>query len=81
MKKVFDNGILDRRPSLVDLRRFESFLGKSVKGRWILGIWSHQMKFNKRSLKMEGECPSNGFVGKYRGKGFGMVAFQSVIRA
>jgi hypothetical protein len=81
VKKVFHNGRLERRPFSVDLRSFESALGKSVKGRWILGIWSLQMSFKKRSSKVEGEFPSSEFARKARGKGFGMVSFQSVVRA
>jgi hypothetical protein len=81
LEKGFDNGRLERRPSSVNLRRFESPWGKSLKGRQILGRWSHQMSFKKSSSRVEGEHPSSGVTRKARGKGFGMVACQSVVRA
>jgi hypothetical protein len=39
------------------------------------------MSFKKSSSRMEGECPSSGVARKARGKGFGMEACQSVVRA
>jgi hypothetical protein len=66
VEKGFDNGRLERRPSSVNLRRFESPWGKSLKGRWILGRWSRQMSFKKSSSKVEGERPSSGVARKAR---------------
>jgi hypothetical protein len=81
LEKGFDNGRLERRPSSVNLRRFESSWGEIINGRRILGRWSRQMSFKKSSSRVEGERPSSGVSRKARGKGFGMVACQSVIRA
>jgi hypothetical protein len=39
------------------------------------------MSFKKISSRVEGEHPSSGVSKKARGKGFGMVACQSVVRA
>jgi hypothetical protein len=38
------------------------------------------MNFKKSSSRVEGERPSSGVTRKDREKGFGMVAFQSVVR-
>jgi hypothetical protein len=81
VKKGFDNERLGRRPSSVDLRRFEFPWGKSINGRQILGRWSRHMRFKKSSSKLGGEHPSSGVAMKARGKGFGMVTCQNVVRA
>jgi hypothetical protein len=47
-------------------------------GFW--GRWSCQISFKKSSSRVEGERPSSGVARQARGKGFGMVACQSVIR-
>jgi hypothetical protein len=39
------------------------------------------MSFKKSSSRVEGEFPSSGVTRKARGKGFGMEACQSVVRA
>jgi hypothetical protein len=39
------------------------------------------MNFNRISSKVEGECPSSGLDRQAMGKGFGMVACQSVVMA
>jgi hypothetical protein len=49
VEKGFDNERLEGRPSSVDLRRFEPPWGKRLKGRRVLGRWSHQMSFKKSS--------------------------------
>jgi hypothetical protein len=67
-----------RRPSSVNLRRLESSGGK---GWWVLGWWSRQMSFMEGSSRMERELPSNGVVRQAMGKGFGIKACQSVVRA
>jgi hypothetical protein len=75
----FGNERLERRPFSVNLRRLESPGGKSLEGGWILGRWSCEMRFKKISSSVEGECPSNAVARKARGKGFGMLACQSVV--
>jgi hypothetical protein len=66
VEKGFDNGRLLRRPSLVNIRRFEPPLGKTLKGRRVLGRWSCQMSFKKSSSKVEGGHPLAGVVRKDR---------------
>jgi hypothetical protein len=51
-----------------------------IRERLVLGRWSHQMNFKRNSSRVEGECPSSGVARQVRGKGFGMVACQSVVR-
>jgi len=75
LEKGFDNEILERRPSSVNLRRLESSRGKSLMGRWIMGWWSRQMSFKKSSSRVEGELPSSGVTRKARDKGFGIESF------
>jgi hypothetical protein len=45
VEKYFDNGRLEGRPYLVDLRRFEPPRGKIFGRGWVLGRSSHQMRF------------------------------------
>jgi hypothetical protein len=80
LENGLDNRRLERRPSLVNLRRFETPQGKSINGRWILKRWNHQMGFKKSSSREEGERPSSGVARQDMGKGFRMVSFQSVVR-
>jgi hypothetical protein len=72
MEKGFNNGRLERRPSLVNLRRFEPPRGKRFgKGR-VLGRWSHQMRFKmSSSRKVEIEHPLGGVTRKAKGKDLG----------
>jgi hypothetical protein len=51
MEEGFDNGRLEGRPSLVDLRRFEPPRGKRLRRGRVLGRWSRQMSFKKSSSK------------------------------
>jgi hypothetical protein len=81
LEKGFVNEILERMPSSVNLRRIESPRGKSLKGRRIMGRWSRQMGFKKSSSRVKGEHLSSGVIRKSRGKGFGMVACESFVRA
>ena len=39
------------------------------------------MSLKRSSSRVEGECPSSGVARQARGKGFGMEACQSVVRA
>jgi hypothetical protein len=48
-------------------------------GMRVLGRWSHQMRFNKSSSKVERENPLGGVTRQARYKGLG-VACKSVIR-
>jgi hypothetical protein len=57
------------------------FIKNGGKGKGTFHKWSRQMSFKKSSSKVEGERPSSGVARKARGKGFGMVACQSVVRA
>jgi hypothetical protein len=52
-----------------------------IRERYVLGWWIRQISFKKSSLGVEGEFPSSGVTKKDMGKGFGMEAFQSVLRA
>ena len=72
MEKGFTNRRIDRRPSLVNLRRLEPIRGKKFGERRILGRWSYQMSFKMNSSrKVEMECPSDGFARKAKGKDLG----------
>jgi hypothetical protein len=51
MKNGFSNERLERRPSLVNLRRIEFPRGKRFGERRVLGRWSHQMSFNMSSSR------------------------------
>jgi hypothetical protein len=64
----FDNMRLERRPSLVNLRRLEPPRGKRLgRGRVLVG-WSRHMSFKKiSSRKVERECPLGGVTGKDKG--------------
>jgi len=72
MEEIFNNERLEKRSSLLNLRRLESLRGERIgKGRF-LGRWNRQMSFNmSSSRKVERECPLGGFVGKDKGKAFG----------
>jgi hypothetical protein len=61
MEKVLSNWRLERRPSLVNLRRLEFLRGKRSGERKFLGRWSCQMSFKMSSSKrVGGECPLGG---------------------
>jgi hypothetical protein len=61
MEKVFSNERLERRPSLVNLRRLEPPRGKRFGARRILGRWSRQRNFKMNSsINVERESPSGG---------------------
>jgi hypothetical protein len=49
MENGFSNERLERRPSLVNLRRIEPPRGKRFWEGRILGRWSHQMSFKMKS--------------------------------
>jgi hypothetical protein len=66
VEKGFDNMRHEGRPSSVNLRRFEPPWGESIKRRWILGGWSHQMNFKNISLKVEEGHPLGGVVRQAR---------------
>jgi hypothetical protein len=67
MEKGFSNGRLERRPSLVNLRRLEPPRGKRFGERRILGRWSRQMSFKmSSSRKRERERPLGGVASKLR---------------
>jgi hypothetical protein len=72
MEEGFNNGRLERRPSLVNLRRLEPPRGKRFgKGR-VLGRWSRQMSFKmSSSRKVERERPLGGVTRKAKGKALG----------
>jgi hypothetical protein len=58
MEKGFSNERLERRLSLINLRRLESPRGKRFGKRRILGRWSCQMNFKMNSSrKVERESP------------------------
>jgi hypothetical protein len=64
MEKGFRNRRIERRPSLVNLRRFEPPRGKRFGERRILERWSHQMSFKMNlSRKVERERSSGGVSG------------------
>jgi hypothetical protein len=66
--KGFDNGRLERRPSLVDLRRLEPPRGKRFGRGRVLGRWSRQMSFKRSSSrKVERERPLGGVARKAKG--------------
>jgi hypothetical protein len=72
MENGFSNERLERRPSLVNLRRIKHPRGKRFGERRIMGRWSHQMSFNMiSSRKMERECPLGGVTRKAKGKALG----------
>jgi hypothetical protein len=61
MEKVFSNKTLERRPSLVILRRLEPPRGERFGEIRIMGRWSHKMIFKMNSSrKVERECSSGG---------------------
>ena len=63
MENGFDNGRLERRPSLVNLRRLEPPRGKRFGERRVLGRWSRKMSFKmSSSRRVEGERPLGGFA-------------------
>jgi hypothetical protein len=51
MEKGFSNGRLERRPSLVKLRRLEPLRGGRFGERRFLGRWIHQMNFQMNSSR------------------------------
>jgi hypothetical protein len=68
MEKGFSNMRLERRPSLVNLRRLEPSRGKRLGERRIMGRWSRQMSFNmSSSRKRERECPLGGVARQAKG--------------
>jgi hypothetical protein len=61
MEKVVSNERLEKRPTLVNLRRLEPPRGKRFGERRIMVRWSHQMSFKMdSSRKVERERPSGG---------------------
>jgi hypothetical protein len=74
VEKGFSNGRLERRPSLVNLRRIEPPRGKILGERSILGRWSHQMSFKMiSSRKRERERPLGGVARQAKGKDLGYL--------
>jgi hypothetical protein len=72
MEKGFSNGRLERRPSLVNLRRLEPPRGKHFGERRIMGRWIRQMSLNmKSSRKRERERPLGGVARQAKGKDLG----------
>jgi hypothetical protein len=71
VKKLFDNGGMERRPSLVSFGRFESSKGKGFSRRRILGWWSHQMSLSSSRKERERELPSSGVTRKLGVKALG----------
>jgi hypothetical protein len=79
MEKGFDNGGVKWKLSSVSLGRFKSSGWKGPLGRQILGRWSHQMSFSSsKEEKRKGTYLTWIF---HRGKGFGIKAFQRIVRA
>jgi hypothetical protein len=71
LEQGFDNGRIVSRPSSVNLGRIESSWGKGLLERWVLGWWSHQMRFMKGSSRKKREISSNGVTRQAMGEGFG----------
>jgi hypothetical protein len=72
MEKGFNNGILERRPSLVNLRRLEPPRGKMFGEGRFMGRWSRQMSFKmSSSRKRERERPLGGVARQAKGKALG----------
>jgi hypothetical protein len=78
LEQGFDNGRVMRRPSSVNLRRFES---SWAKGRCILGRRRSQISFMKASSIMERELSSDGVAKQAMGRGFEKKTCQIVNRA
>jgi hypothetical protein len=72
MEKGFSNGRLERRPSLVNLRRREPPRGKRFGKRRIMRRWSRQMSFKMNSSrKVQRERSLGGVTRKAKGKALG----------
>jgi hypothetical protein len=68
VEEGFDNGRLERRPSLVNLRRLEPLRAKRLGRGRVMGRWSRQMSFKRgSSRKVERECSLGGFARQAKG--------------
>jgi hypothetical protein len=81
VEKSFDKGGVKWRLSSINLGRLEPSKGKGLLGRRNLRWWSRQMSFSSSRKERERELPSSGVAKQARGKGFGIKACQSVVRA